>query len=288
MNTYPIYMKPNLLTDYLAYQKNCYLFLDIDGTLSDFTINPKDSFVPYSTLSILQELQNHGIVISIVTGRSLTEARELLAPIELPIAATHGLEIAINSSLNRFEEGDHNEVNTLSINTVELDKIKQDILYSCAIYDDFFVESKPYSVALHFRKNPILADEAYRLMKEVLKPYPNWVLKPGKYVWEAVPRGVNKGTAILCLLSKIANKASNDTCAIFIGDDITDEAGFRAIQDSKKMVEGLEQLPKGLGIKVGRESTCAHYYVNDIKEVTDLLRNLLNFYQTRGMSTSGC
>ncbi len=124
-------------------------------------------------------------------------------------------------------------------------------------------------------------------MKEVLKPYPDWVLKPGKYVWEAVPKGVNKGTAILYLLGKIMNKASNDTCAIFIGDDITDEAGFRAIQDSKKIVEGLEQPPKGLGIKVGRESTCAHYYVNDIKEVTNLLRNLLSFCQTRDSSLSG-
>lgn len=287
MESHPIYMQPNLLVDYLKHQKNCYLFLDIDGTLSDFTLNPKDSIVPYSTLSILRELQKHGIVVAIVTGRSLVEARSLLAPIELPIAATHGLEIALNSSFSKFEDEDLNEVNTLFIDTLELDKIKQDILRSCALYDDFFVESKPYSVALHFRKNPVLADEAYRLMKEVLKPYPDWVLKPGKYVWEAVPKGVNKGTAILYLLGKIMNKASNDTCAIFIGDDITDEAGFRAIQDSKKIVEGLEQPPKGLGIKVGRESTCAHYYVNDIKEVTNLLRNLLSFCQTRDRSPSG-
>ena len=287
MEKHPIYMQPNLLADYLKHQKNCYLFLDIDGTLSDFTLNPKDSFVPYSTLSILGELQKHGIVVAIVTGRSLVEARKLLAPIELPIAATHGLEIALDNSLGKFEDEDLNEVNTLSIDTLELDKIKQDILHSCAVYDDFFVESKPYSVALHFRKNPVLADEAYRLMEEVLKPYPDWVLKPGKYVWEAVPKGVNKGTAILYLLGKIMNKASNDTCAIFIGDDITDEAGFRAIQDSKKIVEGLEQPSKGLGIKVGREPTCAHYYVNDIKEVTDLLKNLLSFCQTRDRSPSG-
>ncbi|WP_201599135.1 trehalose-phosphatase [Psychrobacter vallis] len=146
MNTYPICMQPDLLIEYLAYQKNCYLFLDIDGTLSGFKINPKDSIVLYSTLSILQELQNHGIVIAIVTGCSLTEARELLSPIELPIAATHGLEIALNSSFSKFEDEVLNDVNTLSINTLELDKIKQDILYSCAVYDDFFVESKPYSV----------------------------------------------------------------------------------------------------------------------------------------------
>ncbi|QUY51893.1 HAD hydrolase family protein [Psychrobacter pacificensis] len=79
MESHPIYMQPNLLVDYLKHQKNCYLFLDIDGTLSDFTLNPKDSIVPYSTLSILRELQKHGIVVAIVTGRSLVEARSLLA-----------------------------------------------------------------------------------------------------------------------------------------------------------------------------------------------------------------
>lgn len=287
MEKHPIYMQPNLLADYLKHQKNCYLFLDIDGTLSDFTLNPKDSFVPYSTLSILGELQKHGIVVAIVTGRSLVEARKLLAPIELPIAATHGLEIALDNSLGKFEDEDLNDVNTLSIDTLELDKIKQDILNSCAVYDDFFVESKPYSVALHFRKNPILADEAYRLMEEVLKPYPDWVLKPGKYVWEATPKGINKGAAILYLLDKIIDKASNNACAIFIGDDITDEAGFKAIQGLDKLGKGLDKPLKGLGIKVGRESTCAHYYVNDINEVTDLLHNLLSFFRKRGVSPSG-
>jgi trehalose 6-phosphate phosphatase len=285
MSKRPIYIQPNNFADYLSHRQDYYLFLDIDGTLSNFTINPNDSIIPRPTLDLLQALQDHGMNIAVVTGRSLTEAKKMLSPLSLPIAATHGLEIALDSSLNQDE--DLNDVNTLSIDTLELDKIKQDILRSCTVYDDFFIESKPYSVALHFRKNPVLADEAYCLMKEVLETYPDWVLKPGKYVWEAVPRGVNKGTAILCLLSKITNQASNDTCAIFIGDDMTDEAGFRAIQDSKKMGEGLDQPPKGLGIKVGRESTCAHYYVNDINEVTDLLRNLLSFCRKRDVSPSG-
>ncbi|WP_114700872.1 trehalose-phosphatase [Psychrobacter proteolyticus] len=285
MSKRPIYIRPNNFADYLSHRQDYYLFLDIDGTLSNFTINPNDSIIPRTTLDLLQALQDHGMNIAVVTGRSLTEAKKMLSPLSLPIAATHGLEIALDSSLNQDE--DLNDVNTLSIDTLELDKIKQDILRSCTVYDDFFIESKPYSVALHFRKNPVLADEAHAIMKKVLKNHPAWVLTPGKYVWEATPKGINKGTAILYLLDKIIDKASNNACAIFIGDDITDEAGFKAIQGLDKLAKGLDQPLKGLGIKVGGESTCAHYYVNDINEVTDLLRNLLSFCRKRGVSPSG-
>jgi len=287
MSKQPIYIQPNNFADYLSHQQDYYLFLDIDGTLSNFTINPNDSIIPRPTLDLLQALQDHGINIAVVTGRSLTEAKKMLSPLSLPIAATHGLEIVLDRSLNKFEDENLNDVNTLSINTLELNKIKQDILRSCAVYDDFIIESKPYSIALHFRQNPCLAAEAHAIMKTVLENHPAWALTPGKYVWEATPKGINKGTAILYLLDKIIDQTSNNACAIFIGDDITDEAGFRAIQDSDKLGKGLDQPSKGLGIKVGRESTCAHYYVNDINEVTDLLHNLLSFCRKRGVSPSG-
>ncbi|MGE6245884.1 trehalose-phosphatase [Psychrobacter proteolyticus] len=287
MSKRPIYIRPNNFADYLSHRQDYYLFLDIDGTLSNFTINPNDSIIPRPTLDLLQALQDHGMNIAVVTGRSLTEAKKMLSPLSLPIAATHGLEIVLDRSLNKFEDENLNDINTLSINTLELNKIKQDILHSSAVYDDFLVESKPYSVALHFRKNPVLADKAHAIMKKVLKNHPAWVSTPGKYVWEATPKGINKGTAILYLLDRIIDKASNNACAIFIGDDITDEAGFRAIQDSDELGKGLDQPPKGLGIKVGRESTCAHYYVNDINEVTDLLHNLLSFCRKRDVSPSG-
>ena len=77
-------------------------------------------------------------------------------------------------------------------------------LIQCLIpFDDFTVEDKPYSVALHFRKNPVLADAAYTIMVETLKTHANWTLKSGKYVWEVVPKGVDKGSAILTLLKRM-------------------------------------------------------------------------------------
>ncbi|HAR75593.1 MAG TPA: trehalose-phosphatase [Psychrobacter sp.] len=271
INRRPIYIPPKNFADYLSYQQDYCLFLDIDGTLADFTMNPKDSVIPDSTLILLQKIQSHGVKIAVVTGRSLAEARQMLSPLTLPIAATHGLEID-------FDDGsDTNETNVVSVNIMELAVIKQSIIQSCIPFDDFTVENKPYSVALHFRQNPALFDEAYAIMAETLKSHTNWTLKSGKYVWEVVPKGVNKGTAILTLLDNM--QSSESLYPIFIGDDITDEAGFVAVQGDSKSLADDSQLIKGMGIKVGCEPTHANYYVRNTHEVTVLLNSFLSFCQ---------
>ncbi len=92
----PICLAPDTFAEYLSYQNQYCLFLDIDGTLATFTLDPKDSFIPSTTLNILQQIQGLGVDIAVVTGRSLDNARTMLFPLVLPIAATHGLEIFTN------------------------------------------------------------------------------------------------------------------------------------------------------------------------------------------------
>lgn len=271
INRRPIYIPPKNFADYLSHQQGYCLFLDIDGTLADFTLNPKDSVIPTSTLTLLQKIQTHGMKIAAVTGRSLAEARLMLSPLTLPIAATHGLEIAFD------DDSISNDENIVSIDTMELATIRQAIIQSCRPYNNLIIEKKPYSVALHFRQAPDLGDMAYTIMTETLKTHNNWSLKSGKYVWEVVPKGVSKGSAILTLLEKI--QRPNPLCPIFIGDDITDEAGFMAVQGDSKSLADDSQLIKGMGIKVGCEPTSANYYVHDTHEVTVLLDSFLSFCQ---------
>lgn len=307
LNTPAIYIQPNNFADYLSHQRDYCLFLDIDGTLADFTLDPKDSIIPNATLLLLQKIQSHGVEVAIVTGRSLAEAKQMLSPLRLPIAATHGLEIAFNGSFNgALGKQNHNNVtSTMHVDNAELTAIRQIISQYSASYSDLTIENKPYSVALHFRKNPTLANVAHTIMLKTLSNYANWTLKQGKYVWEIVPKGADKGTAILTLLEKM--QTDKELCAIFIGDDITDEAGFIAVQNENTVFENevpKNEVPrskvgekraiqkyrssanssvngsaKGMGIKVGSEPTCADYYVRNIDEVTVLLNNFLSFCQ---------
>lgn len=276
LNQPPTYIEPKKFADYLSHQQDYCLFLDIDGTLADFTLSPKETVIPSQTLTVLQQIQNHGIKVAIVTGRSLAEAKQMIYPLSLPIAATHGLEIA-------FDESRIDDDNVRSVDTAELAAIRQVINQSCLFYDGFIIENKPYSVALHYRQNPTLADMAYTIMTTTLKNHHDWVLKSGKYVWEAVPKGANKGSAISALLKKM--QPCTTICPIFIGDDVTDEAGFKAVQDHGKLTEKSSLIDNdidtvmGMGIKVGSEPTCAHYYVHNSQEVTVLLQSFLDFCQ---------
>ena len=222
----PKYLLPKNRTEELSPQQSYCLFLDMDGTLAEFTLNPKDSVIPKTTLTLLASIQNQGVNVAIVTGRSLSEAREMLAPLKLPIAATHGLEISFDDNGN--SNGNLDDTKMISVDAIELVKIRQMITQFCMPYDDFFIENKPYSVALHYRRNPMLADVAQTIMSKTLENYTDWVLKSGKYVLEAIPKGADKGSAILALLKTM--QSASTLCPIFIGDDITDEAGFAAVQ----------------------------------------------------------
>lgn len=295
LNMPSIYIQPKNFADDLSEQRDYCLFLDIDGTLAHFTINPKDTIIPATTLILLQSIQSCGVNIAAVTGRSLVEARQMLAPLQLPIAATHGLEIALDAGLDSAD----NKQNMTDINSTtltddgELATIKQNIAQTAKSYNDLTIENKPYSVALHYRQNPALDNVAFSVMTKALNNHPDWLLKQGKYVWEMVPKGADKGTAILTLLQHL--QTDKELYPIFIGDDMTDEAGFSAVQGDRQVIksqlnksglsknDSLEKREsvKGMGIKVGSEPTCAHYYVHNIDEVTMLLESFLSFCQKK-------
>ena len=302
LNQSAAYMQPERFVNYLAHRSNpdaidyC-LFVDIDGTLAPFTLNPTDSFITSATLEILQSLNNHGIKVAAVTGRSLAQAKQMLAPLDLPIAASHGLQIAMSSLNNNHQSGANDVISAVPVDNAALIEIKHAIRRACRSYPDFILEDKSHSAALHYRQNPTLAQTAYHIMSTIAAPYPNWTLRQGKYVWEVMPKGADKGSAILTLLQHF--QTDKPIFSIFIGDDITDEVGFAAVQGGFKSQPSLKgsvtpspsiknhliDRPSpsitGIGIKVGSASTCAHYYVNTIEEVVAVLNSFLVFCQQR-------
>ncbi|WP_151868047.1 HAD-IIB family hydrolase, partial [Acinetobacter soli] len=94
------------------YNKPC-LFLDIDGTLSDFQLNPTESYIPTKTLNILGKIISKEIPVVAVTGRDIDSARKLFGSIHLPIAALHGLEIYLGN-----EKKLHTPKNFLEISNI--------------------------------------------------------------------------------------------------------------------------------------------------------------------------
>lgn len=92
-----------------------------------------------------------------IKNRADLLSEHILAPIDLPIAASHGLQIAMNS-LNNTHQSDANDViSAVPVDNVALIEIKYAIRRACRSYPDFILEDKPHSAALHYRQNPTLA-----------------------------------------------------------------------------------------------------------------------------------
>ena len=241
------------------------LLLDIDGTLSEFHSDPQQSFISNDNLAILAQLQNH-LPLWLVTGRSVADARRLTAPLKLPVIGSHGLQC--DTLIDSYS--------LVDIDSAQLQQIIQSVINATSDHPHWRIEQKPFGVALHFREHPELADKALTIMQAIGHDFNDWQLKAGKYVYELLPQGVDKGSAINHVL-----KNHHPHCRpIFIGDDVTDEAGFIAVQSYGDTSNKKGSDIKGIGVKVGCEPTHAHYYVSDVSAVTALLQGLLTLCQS--------
>jgi trehalose 6-phosphate phosphatase len=119
------------------------------------------------------------------------------------------------------------------------------------------LEVKPASVAVHVRQVPDAADGIALLDRVRAQADPVLTQKPGKDVLELAVTDADKGSALRRLRAELGADA-----AIYLGDDLTDEDGFRALE------------PGDVGIKVGDGETAAAYRVADPAAVVAVLGDL--------------
>ncbi len=281
----PNHLTPSQFAQLLKAYRQIYLCLDIDGTLSSFELDPADSYIPAATLQLLAHLQQLDVPIAIITGRGLADAKRMLGQMNLPIASTHGLEISLNPQTTLTALTHLDAINLESINQ-QKSQFQQAMRQACQqqAIQGYLIEEKPYSLALHYRQNPALQPFVQSLMQSLADDHPDWQLNHGKYVIEILPKGADKGRAIMTLLQHYATKNPwlSDCCPIFIGDDVTDEAGFLAVQQAAQIsnkCKSMMHYAQGIGIKVGKAPSQAQWYVNDIEAVQQLLDGLYTHCQ---------
>lgn len=231
--------------DTMSPQTHYVLYLDIDGTLAEFQLNPKDSFIPTKTLHLLSCLIALKIPVILLTGRCLADAQNLAQGLNVDIAASHGLDLYIKQ--NR-------DVPKLDLDVIQ--KLQQHVTQACQGMA-LRLEYKDYSIALHYREYPQSAHYVEQLAQQMVHGFPDFYLKKGQYVWEIAPKAANKGHAIQRIQHALALEYTHP---IFIGDDVTDEDGFA-------MVNSLG----GSSIKVGQGATQAAYRVQSIQACVDFL-----------------
>lgn len=217
---------------------SCALFLDFDGTMVDLAPQPHAVQVPRMLIGTLQDLQVMlGGALAVISGRPIAQLDDFLQPLRMPTAGVHGAE-------RRSADG-HLHL----LHTHPLDHVEEAANVLAAQHEGLLVESKRGSLALHYRQAPHLEELCLRAMQDAVSESPGIVLLRGKMVVEAKPGGASKGRAIEEFMAEAPFAGRTP---VFIGDDVTDEAGFSAVQRLG-----------GVGVKVGDGESLASRRVAD-------------------------
>jgi trehalose 6-phosphate phosphatase len=226
-------------------------FLDVDGTLLDIQPHPGDVIADPSLLKLLTDLHDKaGGALALVSGRTVEDIDRIFAPLHLPVAGTHGAKM-------RFGDG-------------SIVEVKGETLRSASAVLEAFVsahpgllfEDKGAALTIHFRQKPDMRTDVLALLASCTVDNDLVVLE-GKMVAELKPAEFNKGTAVATFM-QLAPFVGRKP--VFIGDDVTDEYGFDAVNRMD-----------GVSIRVDRvaQTTKAIYRVDQPKTVRERLSSLL-------------
>ena len=220
------------------------LFLDFDGTLVEIAPSPGLVRVPAELPPLLDELVGRlDGAVAVVSGRPLDELARMLAPFAGGIAGDHGLE-------RRGSDG----TVTRCLAHPELDRFRPLAAGFAARHDGVFLEDKGGSLALHYRQAPSLAARCRALVREAVQASSGTLAAvAGKMVIELIPRSAGKGRAIAEFL---ADPPFRGRRPVFVGDDITDEDGFAAVNRLG-----------GVSIHVGSGATIARHNLATVSDV---------------------
>jgi len=231
------------------------MFLDFDGTLVDIAERPDLVQIPAEVLITLQKAHDKlAGALAFISGRSIENLDALVAPLRLPTAGIHGLEVRDNS-------GKMHPIPTINIP----DQVRDRMQSLAATDSRLILEDKGNSLAMHYRQSPAKEGFVRHELEEILSELgPDFILQDGKMVLELRPTAASKGTAIRKFMSEPPFAGRTP---VFIGDDITDEDAFRVVNEMQ-----------GYSVRVGDvcENSSAIYSLPDVAAVHDWIIPLVS------------
>lgn len=221
------------------------LAFDYDGTLAPMGNDPDGSRMRPESLELLRSLA-HVAPVAVITGRAVHDVTQQLESIPmLAVIGNHGAE---PSPFAR------KAVRQVTAWLPELEAV-------VATLPGVVIENKAMSVSVHYwhSSDPRRVIEAIETLVPTL---PHRVdIVHGIGLINLVPRGApNKGDALMAIVKRHELPA-----ALFVGDELTDESGFRSLIGTE-----------GLGLRVGRwNGSAATYHIGTQLDIDAVLAELL-------------
>ena len=240
------------------------LLLDFDGTVAEFHVDPDAPELTPERFDLLSAIARlPGASLGIVSGRRLDDLRERTRlPNHVYHAGLHGLEIEVDG---------HRKTHPDLASAIErMDGLAECLKKLMVEFPEVYIEDKGASVAVHTRRMPKDDYEKVFARADILAV--PWIAESlvrrleGNAVVEYLPNiHGHKGEATKWITEHVESKFARRSWVAYIGDDITDEDAFRAIEDGQ-----------GIGVLVGLRPTSATYKLDGIPDVDRFLRWLVD------------
>jgi trehalose 6-phosphate phosphatase len=109
----------------------------------------------------------------------------------------------------------------------ELDALRPRLAQLARDHPGVLIEDKGGAIAIHYRSAPEAGPEVEAAIRDIVGPVADRLtIQPGKMVFEIRPAGISKAVAVERLMAEPAFAGRR---ALAIGDDLTDEAMFAAV-----------------------------------------------------------
>ena len=231
---------------------NFALFLDVDGTLLDIEDHPADVHADPALVEMLAHIASGlGGAMSLISGRLIADIDRIFAPVRFAAAGAHGSEL-------RQHPDDAVAVAESSLPAHVLDDLRTFVEQNPGL----LLEEKRGGASLHYRRAPELEEQCKTCVRALLPEIDkDFRLIAGKMVLELAPIDHNKGAAITDMMRR---EPFSGRRAVFVGDDVTDEDGFRAVN-----------AMDGITIRVGgNRGSAAEHELPDVAAVRHWLESI--------------
>lgn len=191
-----------------------HVFTDFDGTLSPIVETPDAARPEPGAKEALARLKADGATVTVVSGRPVAFLEAQLAGIDLELVGLYGLESSKGGQRSTNPEA-----------TTWLPVVSDVLADARARFDDpeILIESKTFSMTIHFRGRPSMAVEVAEWASRVAAET-ELLARPAKMSIELHPPvSVDKGSAV-------RDRLRGDVAAVLmIGDDVGDLPAFQAV-----------------------------------------------------------
>jgi trehalose 6-phosphate phosphatase len=230
-------------------------FLDLDGTLAEIVDRPDAITIPDTTHALLEDLQRHlNGAIAIISGRQIEEIDLHTRNAFTSVAGIHGLQRRDASGVRH--DG--------PVNGADVSKLASNLAAVVEQHPALHLETKPASVALHYRGQPELKKFCQSKAKEIAELDQGMEILFGKMVVEIKLGKTHKGDAVNSFMNE---QPFAGRMPVYVGDDVTDEYAFEVVNAAD-----------GISIKVGGEPTKAKYVIEDVSKLAEWLHHLNTFF----------